>query len=194
MVTADFLDARGHILGHAAALPVVTAADRKNTSAFLKRVVSNFLPAETRSISVQVQFIGTANHVNTGYVDNLELKLSTAVQAPALEVPHSSVPGFDHVFLVMMENTTYGDVIGDRKNAPFINSLVDKGTLLTHSSATYHPSDENYLAIAGGASFVKGGVYFPNIRVGAPHSFPGSHRAVSYAPTIRVLPLDIPLC
>src|SRR6202020_1435360 len=101
------------------------------------------------------------------YVDNLEFKLSTAVQPPVLEVPHSFVPAFDHVFLVMMENTTYGDVIGDRKNAPFINFLADKGMLLTHSSGTYHPSDENYLAIAGGAAFVKGGVYFPNITVGA---------------------------
>jgi hypothetical protein len=169
ILTAAFLDEHQHALAKAAKLPAVTAADRGNRSAFLERTVSDRLPAGTRSISVKVQFIGLADHPKAGYADNLSLTLSTVMKAPVLEIPHSTMPGFDHVFLVMMENTTYGDVIGDLKNAPYINSLAALGTLLTHASGTYHPSDENYLAIAGGDSFVKGGVYFPNIRVRARH-------------------------
>jgi hypothetical protein len=169
IVTATFFNANHHALEQAAKLPVVTAGERKNQNAFLERMVSNRVPVGTRSILVTLQFIGMADHPNAGYADNLSLTLSTAMTAPVLEVPHSTVPGFDHVFLVMMENTTYGDVIGDLKNAPYINGIAARGTLLTNASATYHPSDENYLAIAGGDSFVKGGVYFPSIRVAAPH-------------------------
>jgi Phosphoesterase family len=167
-VAASFLDAHMHMLLSPAKLSAVTAAGRRNgDSAFLKRAISGKVPVGTRSIVVSLQFIGTTGHANTGYADNLSLTLSTPMPSPTLGVPVSEVPKFDHVFLVMMENTTYGDVIGDRKNAPFINDLAARGTLLAHSSGTYHPSDENYLAIAGGAAFVKGGVYFPNIRIGA---------------------------
>lgn len=83
--------------------------------------------------------------------------------------PPARVPRFDHVFLIMMENTDYRQVVGDEKNAPYINSLAARGTLLANYQAVYHPSDENYLAIAGGDTFVGGGVYYPNIHVTAPH-------------------------
>src|SRR5262249_12841467 len=59
-------------------------------------------------------------------------------------------------------------VIGDTKDAPFINGLAGSGTLLSNSSGTYHPSDENYLAIAGGDNYVSGAIYYPNIHVAAP--------------------------
>lgn len=169
IVTATFLDEHQRALAKAAQLPAVTAADRGNHSGFLERMVTDHVPVGTRSIAVTVQFLGLKDHPNAGYADNLSLTLSTAMKAPILEAPRSTVPGFDHVFLVMMENTTYGDVIGDIKNAPYMNDLATRGVLLTHASGTYHPSDENYLAIAGGNSFVKGGVYFPNIRVSARH-------------------------
>src|SRR4051812_9125983 len=38
------------------------------------------------------------------------------------EVPQAT---YDHVIWIMMENKTYNQVIGDRTNAPYINSLVD---------------------------------------------------------------------
>jgi hypothetical protein len=67
----------------------------------------------------------------------------------------------------MMENTDFGQVIGDTKDAPFMNSLAARGTLLANYQAVYHPSDQNYLAIAGGDTFVRGPVYFPKIHVAA---------------------------
>lgn len=83
--------------------------------------------------------------------------------------PPAQVPHFDHVFLIMMENTDYGQLIGDAKNAPYMNALAARGTLLANYQALYHPSDENYLAIAGGDTFVGGGVYYPKIHIAARH-------------------------
>jgi hypothetical protein len=169
IATAAFLDAQGRVLKQPVTLPAVTAAERRNASALLERRISNRLPSGTRSIAITLQFAGRIGHARGGCADNLSFSLSTPIKAPVLEIPASTVPGFDHVFLVMMENTTYRDVIGDRRNAPYINHLADRGTLLTNATATYHPSDENYLMIAGGAPFVRGGVYFPNVKVKAAH-------------------------
>jgi hypothetical protein len=169
IVTATLRDAEAHMLAQPVTLPAVTAADRKDADAFLARTVSNHVPAGTRSIEVTLRFAGLTEYRSTGYADHLSFTLSAAMKTPVLAAPRSTVPGFDHVFLVMMENTTYGDVVGDRTDAPFIQQLIDQGALLTNFSATYHPSDENYMMIAGGAPFVKGGVYFPAIRVRARH-------------------------
>ncbi|HZP67228.1 MAG TPA: alkaline phosphatase family protein [Rudaea sp.] len=168
-VTLSFFDAHEKQLGTSAELGPVTAADRGNKNAFLARSISGTLPAGTRSISVLLQFSNTSASYNIGYADNLSLTLSTPVQAATLAPPASHVPAFDHVFLVMMENTDYAAVIGDTKDASFINGLASSGTLLANSSGTYHPSDENYLAIAGGDNFVQGAIYYPNIHVSAPH-------------------------
>jgi hypothetical protein len=127
------------------------------------------VPAGARSISVLLQFNNTSGSYNVGYADNLSLTLSASVPAPVLTAPPSHVPSLDHVFLVMMENTDYSAVIGDTTDAPFINSLASRGTLLTDYSGTYHPSDENYLAIAGGDNFVSGAIYYPNIHVASAH-------------------------
>ncbi|GAA0723173.1 hypothetical protein GCM10009105_34950 [Dokdonella soli] len=169
IVTASFLDAGGQSLGSSAQLPAVTAADRGYSNAFLSRSITNKVPTGTRSISVLLQFIDTSGSYNVGYADNLSLTLSTPMPVPTLAPPASSVPAFDHVFMVMMENTDYSAVIGDTTDAPFINGLATSGTLLANASGTYHPSDENYLAIAGGDNFVQGAIYYPNIHVSAPN-------------------------
>jgi hypothetical protein len=167
VVTAIFLSGRGAPLGTPAQLSGVTAAARGNSNEFLARSASGTVPAGTRAIQVLVQFIDTSGHQNVGYADNLSLTLSTPVTPAALAVPVSQVPAFDHVFLIMMENTTYTQLIGDTSDAPFINGLAGEGALLTNFSAVYHPSDENYLAIAGGNTFVQGAIYYPNIHVTA---------------------------
>jgi hypothetical protein len=169
VVTASFLDASGKVLGNPGELSGVTASARGNANAFIAKSNSGTVPAGTRSIAVQLQFINTSSSTNVGYADNLSLTLSTPVPAPVLAAPASTVPAFDHVFFVMMENTDYSQVIGDTTNAPFINSLAQGGTLLTNYSGVYHPSDENYMAVSGGDTFVSGAIYYPNIKVGASH-------------------------
>jgi hypothetical protein len=160
-VTATFLNAAGGAIGTAASLPTVTAANRGNTTGFLARSATGAVPALTRGIRVTVGFVNSSGE--SGYADNLSLTLSTAVTAPTLAPPASSVPAFDHVFIVMMENTDYNEVVGDPADTPYIHSLMSAGTSMANFHAVYHPSDENYLAIAGGETYATGATYFPNI-------------------------------
>ncbi len=167
VVTATFLDVNGKPLGTPAQLAGVNASARSDESGFVAKSATGNVPAGTRTIAVLLQFTDTSGSYNIGYADNLSLTLSTPVTASTLHAPASSVPAFDHVFVVMMENTDFSQVIGDSTDAPFINSLANQGTLLDNYSGVYHPSDENYLAIAGGNTFVQGAIYYPNIKVTA---------------------------
>jgi YVTN family beta-propeller protein len=57
------------------------------------------------------------------------------------------------VFLFYFENEDFGSVIGNTAQAPYLNSLVPGGSLLASSFAEEHPSDGDYLALAGGSTF-----------------------------------------
>ncbi|MFD8756986.1 alkaline phosphatase family protein [Kitasatospora sp. NPDC059577] len=161
-VSLHFQDAAGRPLGATANLPTVSATDRGLSTKFLSRSTTGAVPAGTRSIQVEAQFLSTSSE--SGYLDNLSLTLDTPVTAPApLTPPASAVPGYDHVFVVMMENTDYAQIMNDPADTPFIHGLMSQGATLTDSHGTYHPSDENYLSIAGGDTYAKGAVYFPNI-------------------------------
>jgi hypothetical protein len=52
-----------------------------------------------------------------------------------------------------LENEDYSRVIGHAKQAPYLNSLRRGGATLTNFYAEEHPSDANYLALAGGSAF-----------------------------------------
>lgn len=160
-VSLQFRGTGGRQLG-AAKLPTVSAADRSDTTEFLARSTTGSVPAGTRSIQVQVQFLNSSSE--TGYLDNLSLTLSTPVTAPApLAPPVSQVPGYDHVFTVMMENTDYSQIMNDPTDTPYIHNLMAQGATMTDYHGVYHPSDENYLAVAGGDTYTKGATYWPNI-------------------------------
>src|SRR5438132_10798177 len=60
------------------------------------------------------------------------------------------IPTPDHVVVVIDENHAYGQIIGS-SSAPYINSLVSQGALLTNSFAITHPSQPNYIAIFSGS-------------------------------------------
>ncbi|MER6071700.1 alkaline phosphatase family protein [Streptomyces sp. NPDC001817] len=161
-VSLHFHDAKGGPVGAAAKLPTVSASDRGLATKFLSRSTTGAVPAGTRSIQVEVQFLSTSSE--TGYLDNLSLTLDTPVTAPSpLAPPVSKVPGYDHVFTVMMENTDYSEVMNDPADTPYMHSLMTQGATLTDFHGVYHPSDENYLAVAGGDTYTKGATYFPNI-------------------------------
>ncbi|MDH6135014.1 hypothetical protein P3T37_004424 [Kitasatospora sp. MAA4] len=161
-VSLQFQDGSGHQVGSTATLPTVSAADRSNTTSFLARSSTGAVPAGTRSILVQVQFLQSSGE--SGYLDNLSLTLSTPVTAATLAPPVSKVPGYDHVFQVMMENTDYSQIMNDPADTPFIHSLMAQGADLTNYHGVYHPSDENYLAVAGGDVYTNGATYWPNIK------------------------------
>jgi acid phosphatase len=70
---------------------------------------------------------------------------SSIVQTP---VP-SGEPTFSHVVLVMEENHSYSDVIGNSA-MPYFNSLASKYGLATQYFANAHPSIPNYLMLTTG--------------------------------------------
>lgn len=151
-LTATFRDGSGTALGTASVAPV-TAADRGYTTKFLQRATTGTVPAGTRAITVDVAFTWTAGNTTDGYADDLSLTLGAPLPAPALTAPPSAVPGFDHVFLVYLENADYADIIGNTAQAPYLNSLLPSGTSLARSYATTHPSDPNYVALAAGGLY-----------------------------------------
>lgn len=58
--------------------------------------------------------------------------------------------GFDHAFVIMMENTGYDTLIGN-PNAPFINFAVATTGVATNYYGVAHPSQPNYVAATSGA-------------------------------------------
>ena len=58
---------------------------------------------------------------------------------------------FDHVFIIMMENTGYDTLIGN-PNAPFINFAAATTGLATNYFGISHPSQPNYIAATSGST------------------------------------------
>ena len=64
--------------------------------------------------------------------------------------PSSSPPTFAHVFLVIEENHSFSDVIGN-SSMPYLNSLASAYSLATQYYADAHPSLPNYFMLTVGA-------------------------------------------
>ena len=63
-----------------------------------------------------------------------------------------TVPAFDHIFVVIMENHGYDEIIGN-PDAPFINELTNAYGVATNYFSVAHPSLPNYLALTCGDTF-----------------------------------------
>lgn len=61
----------------------------------------------------------------------------------------STVPAFAHVFIVVEENHSYGDVIGNT-SMPYFNGLATSYGLATQYYADAHPSLPNYFELTAG--------------------------------------------
>ena len=85
---------------------------------------------------------------------------SLALVATALALPAfaeegdtaKTIPHLDHVFVIMMENHAYGQIVGN-PDAPFANSYMKSANSATNYFAVGHPSSTNYLEIVGGSNF-----------------------------------------
>ncbi|GAP53885.1 probable acid phosphatase, partial [Arthrobacter sp. Hiyo6] len=64
--------------------------------------------------------------------------------------------GPDHVFVIMMENHGYDQVIGNTADAPYINTLAQRYNTATNYHGVTHPSLPNYLATISGSSQASG--------------------------------------
>jgi hypothetical protein len=74
--------------------------------------------------------------------------VASAAEGP---VPRG-IPHLDHVFVIMMENHGYAQVIGN-PNMPFVNAYARRKNLATNYFAVAHPSLTNYLEVVGGSNF-----------------------------------------
>lgn len=172
IVTMLFRDAKQKPLSGAVRLEGPTASVPEGggrAEAFTSRSASGPIPRGTRSLRVVLRFVNSDPAHDAAYADRLHLALHPSIRLPPPPPPRSRVPRFEHVFVIMMENTSYEQVIGDTRDAPYINALAGRGTLLTRYFGVYHPSDENYLAVANGATAVRGAVYFPKIHLSVRH-------------------------
>ncbi len=81
----------------------------------------------------------------------LSLSVSTAAIAEEGAIP-GGIPRLDHVFVIMMENHGYAQIINN-PNAPFINVYARSANLATNYYGVAHPSLTNYLEVVGGSNF-----------------------------------------
>ncbi|HEV7132848.1 MAG TPA: alkaline phosphatase family protein [Gaiellaceae bacterium] len=63
--------------------------------------------------------------------------------------PRDGVKNFQHVFVIMMENTGYNHLVGNA-DAPWINSAIAKYGVATQYFGASHPSQPNYIAATSG--------------------------------------------
>jgi phosphatidylinositol-3-phosphatase len=81
----------------------------------------------------------------------LVIALAPAVFAGEGAVP-KGVPPLDHVFVIMMENHGYSQIVNN-PSAPFANQLAGSANSATNYFAIGHPSLTNYLEVVGGSNF-----------------------------------------
>ena len=63
----------------------------------------------------------------------------------------AQVPRFEHVVVVVMENHSFSQIIGNA-SAPYVNSLAAENADFTQSFAIEHPSQPNYLELFSGSN------------------------------------------
>jgi len=157
-VTVAFLSATGAVL----ARRVISHGRGNDRLAY--RAATGTLPAGTASARVTLVLATSLTNDDgpnaplVGYdravADGLRFSVSAPVRRLApLTPPAAHVPRYQHVFLFYFENEDLGAVLGNTKQAPFLNSLVPHSSVLANFFAEEHPSDANYLALAGGSAF-----------------------------------------
>jgi hypothetical protein len=180
-LTAVFLDATGRSTGAPVVIADVDAHARRNSTGLVQREHDGIVPRATCKIVVTVQFLSGMTSFQNAYADNLSLMLEgndlTGLASPAAPAPPpSAIPALDRVVVVMMENTNYADVLRTAGNAvsvdwrmPFLASLAERGVILANVWQTYHPSDQNYVAMVAGDTYKYGPVYYPGYDLPVTH-------------------------
>jgi hypothetical protein len=99
--------------------------------------------------------------MNTLKKITLAASLSAAFLTGPAFAERDTIPHLDHVFLIMLENHGYSQIMGNN-DAPFINQLAHSANLATNYFAVGHPSLTNYLEVVGGSNFGIENDNYPN--------------------------------
>lgn len=99
--------------------------------------------------------------MKTTFLKCFSAGIFAAALSPFAEAHTATIPRLDHVFVIMMENHSYGEVLGNAY-APFINQYATTANLATNYFAVGHPSLPNYLEVVGGSNFGVTSDSFPN--------------------------------
>jgi YVTN family beta-propeller protein len=162
-VSVAFFSAAGtRLTGRA--LPPVTGPLRSSATQLSPRALHGRLPAGavraevTLRLSTSLRNVDGPSAPTVGYdravADDLRFTVRARLRSPRpLTPPAARVPRYDHVFLFYFENQDVHAVVGNRRQAPYYNSLLAEGSQLGQLYAEEHPSDANYLALAGGSGF-----------------------------------------
>ena len=160
-VTVAFVSASGRILGRRAIGPVGRSSA---ISRLHRRAATGTVPPQTARAKVTLVLATSLTNIDgadapfVGYdravADAVRFSVSAPVRRPPpLVPPPADIPRYQHVFLFYFENQGFGSVIGNTRQAPYLNSLLPRASLLADFFAEEHPSDGNYLALAGGSAF-----------------------------------------
>ena len=77
------------------------------------------------------------------------LVLASALATPRLAHADATA-SFSHVYIIMEENSSYEDIIGNTADAPYINQLAQQYSFAANYYGVTHPSQPNYLAATSG--------------------------------------------
>ena len=162
-VSVRFLSAAGQVLGDRTIGPVGLTGSAGRPG-LVHRSAAGTVPRGTASARVTLRLgtslpgadgtRGAMVGYNRAIADGLRFSVGAPARRPALvRPPVSHVPHYQHVFLFYFENQDFSSLIGDTRRAPYLNSLLPSASLLANTYAEEHPSDGNYLAMAGGSTF-----------------------------------------
>jgi YVTN family beta-propeller protein len=157
-----FLSAAGKALGERRIGPVGGAGDASHPE-FAWRRGSGTVPRGTRSVRAVLDLATSLTNYNGPYAPQvgydrataggLRFSVSAPVRGRVLTPPVARVPRYQHVFMFYFENEDFHQIVGNTRQAPYLNSLLRHASLLGQFYAEEHPSDGNYLALAGGSTF-----------------------------------------
>ncbi|MGH9169571.1 MAG: alkaline phosphatase family protein [Acidimicrobiales bacterium] len=162
-ISVEFLSAGHEVLASKSTEPV-TGKGSKGAASLSLRQLRGTLPAGTATAEVELVLATSLTDYDGPYApqvgydravaDDVTFHVPTALAGSrVLKVPADAVPRYQHVFVYYFENEDFRSIIGNTLQAPYINSLLPQASLLANFYAEEHPSDGNYLALAGGSTF-----------------------------------------
>lgn len=133
---------------------------RKNSSAIISWQTQNATSvsidqAPNQQLGIQGAYTTPSLSESTAYVLTAVGPGGTASAHATVEVT-SRIPDHKYVALVVEENHSYSQVIGNPQ-MPFLNSLANRGALATEYFANTHGSLRDYFELTAGKFLVSGG-------------------------------------